>query len=134
MKLVPLPGPCVAGVGPARAATTTRPAATNAPASSGPDIFPAPATSGADASPAPTPAEIGFKAARLAAALRAGLPVLPGLVVPVAEARAFARMPRRRPCAPSGIAAGRLEVSARSLDPALVSGTAASGGWRSEGG
>ena len=106
-EAVPLPGPCVAGVGPACAATTTRPAATNAPASSG-----------ADASPAPTLAEIGFKAARLAAALRAGLPVLPGLVVPAAEARpslaAAAAAVRTR-----GIAAGRSEVLSRSIDPAL---------------
>jgi phosphoenolpyruvate synthase/pyruvate phosphate dikinase len=96
MKLVPLPGP----------------------ATSGPDRSPAPATSGADAPSIPTPAEIGFKAARLAAALRAGLPVLPGLVVPVAEARpslaaAAAAVGTR------GIAAGRLEVLGRSIDPAL---------------
>ena len=68
--------------------------------------------------PAFTPAEIGFKAARLASALRAGLPVLAGLVVPVAEARpslaAAAAAVRTR-----GIAAGRLEVLSRSIDPGL---------------
>jgi pyruvate,water dikinase len=68
--------------------------------------------------PASTPAEVGFKAARLASALRAGLPVLAGLVVPVAEARpslaAAAEAVRTR-----GIAAGRLEVLSRSIGPAL---------------
>ena len=76
------------------------------------------ATSGADASPTPTPAEIGFKAARLAAALRAGLPVLPGLVVPAAEARPSLAAAAAAVRA-DGIAAGRSEVLSRSIDPAL---------------
>ena len=68
---------------------------------------------------ATTRAEIGFKAARLADALRAGLPVLPGLVVPVGEARpalqAAATVVRAH-----GIAAGRLEVLRHSIDSALA--------------
>jgi len=63
-------------------------------------------------------AEIGFKAARLAVALRAGLPVLPGFVVPAAEAR-----PSLQSAAAAvqayGIAAGRPAVLARTIDPAL---------------
>ena len=71
------------------------------------------------ASPTPAAAGIGYKAARLAAALRAGLPVLPGFVVPVREGQrvmgAGADAIRQR-----GLAAGRVAVLAGELDPALV--------------
>jgi phosphoenolpyruvate synthase/pyruvate phosphate dikinase len=71
------------------------------------------------ASPAPTTAEVGYKAARLEAALRAGLPVLPGFVVPVREGRravgAGADAVREK-----GLGAGRVAVLERELDPALV--------------
>ena len=71
------------------------------------------------ASPTPTAAEFGYKAARLMAALRADLPVLPGFVVPVREGRramgAGADAVRTR-----GLAAGRVAVLAGELDPALV--------------
>jgi pyruvate,water dikinase len=61
----------------------------------------------------------GAKAARLSAALRAGLPVLPGWVVPAAESRpavraAAAVLRRGQP------AAGRRAVLSRPLDPALA--------------
>jgi phosphoenolpyruvate synthase/pyruvate phosphate dikinase len=63
--------------------------------------------------------EIGFKAARLGAALRAGLPVLPGWVVPVAEGKsaigAGADAVRAR-----GLAAGRVAVLGLALDADLV--------------
>jgi phosphoenolpyruvate synthase/pyruvate phosphate dikinase len=62
--------------------------------------------------------EIGFKAARLAAAWRAGLPVLPGVVVPVAEARAFLQAAASAVRA-HGLAAGRPAVLACTIDSAL---------------
>ena len=73
--------------------------------------------------PADTPdnpafAEIGYKAARLAVALRAGLPVLPGFVVPAAEARSVLRAGASAVRA-HGIAAGRPAVFAQTVDPAL---------------
>lgn len=65
-----------------------------------------------------TVAGIGYKAERLARAMRAGLPVLPGWAVPVAEGRramaAGADAVRAR-----GLAAGRVAVLAQALDPAL---------------
>jgi pyruvate,water dikinase len=71
------------------------------------------------ASPTLTVAEIGYKAARLAAALQAGLPVLPGFVVPVLEGRrvmgAGADAVRAR-----GLAAGRVAVLAQVLEAALA--------------
>lgn len=71
------------------------------------------------AGPTPTVAEIGYKAARLAAALRAGLPVLPGIVVPVSEGRrtmgAGVNAVRT-----AGLGAGRVAVLAQALDPALI--------------
>ena len=74
----------------------------------------------ADGSPNnPTSAEIGFKAARLAAALRVGLPVLPGVVVPAAEAR-LAFQAAASAVRTHGIAAGRLEVLRHSIDSALA--------------
>jgi phosphohistidine swiveling domain-containing protein len=61
----------------------------------------------------------GAKAARLARALRAGLPVLPGWVLPVAAGRpalrAGAAAVRR-----GGVAAGRRAVLSRPLDPGLT--------------
>lgn len=76
-------------------------------------------TAGAGASPTPTTAGVGFKAARLATALRAGLPVLPGWVVPVLEGQRVtgigADAVRDR-----GAAAGRMAVLAEPLEPALV--------------
>jgi phosphoenolpyruvate synthase/pyruvate phosphate dikinase len=67
----------------------------------------------------PPAAEIGYKAARLAAALRAGLPVLPGFVVTAAEARPFLQAAASAVRA-QGIAAGRLEVLRHSIDSALT--------------
>jgi phosphoenolpyruvate synthase/pyruvate phosphate dikinase len=62
---------------------------------------------------------VGFKAARLAAALRAGLPVLPGWVVPVGEGQRVmglgADAVRER-----GAAAGRVAVLAEDLEPVLT--------------
>ena len=73
----------------------------------------------AGASASPTAAATGYKAARLAAALRAGLPVLPGWVVPAWVGRramgAGADAVRSR-----GLAAGRVAVLAQALEPALV--------------
>jgi phosphoenolpyruvate synthase/pyruvate phosphate dikinase len=73
----------------------------------------------AGASTAPPSAEIGFKAERLGAALRAGLPVLPGFVVPAAEARPALRAAASAVRA-HGIAAGRLEVLRHSIGSALT--------------
>jgi phosphoenolpyruvate synthase/pyruvate phosphate dikinase len=67
----------------------------------------------------PSSAEIGFKAERLGAALRAGLPVLPGFVVPATEARPALRAAASAVRA-HGIAAGRLEVLHHSIDSALT--------------
>jgi phosphoenolpyruvate synthase/pyruvate phosphate dikinase len=62
---------------------------------------------------------IGFKAARLGAALRAGLPVLPGWVVPAGEGKsvmgAGADAVRER-----GLSAGRVAVLGVALDAGLV--------------
>ncbi len=67
----------------------------------------------------PGTGRFGFKAARLAAALRAGLPVLPGWVVPVAlgsgAMRAGAEAVRTH-----GLAAGRMAVLGRALDAGLA--------------
>jgi pyruvate,water dikinase len=64
------------------------------------------------------PAEVGFKAARLACALGAGLPVLPGVVVPVSAGREVMRdgadAVRAR-----GVAAGRVAVLSSPVDPDL---------------
>lgn len=60
----------------------------------------------------------GYKAARLAAAQRAGLPVLPGWVVPVAEgSRAISA--GADAVRANGLAAGRMTVLGRSIDSAL---------------
>ena len=66
----------------------------------------------------PSAAEIGYKAARLAAASRAGLSVLPGFVVPAAEARPSLQAAASAVRA-HGIAAGRPAVLARTIDLAL---------------
>lgn len=63
--------------------------------------------------------EVGAKAARLAAALRAGLPVLPGWVVPVSEGRPAAQAGADAVAA-AGMPAGRRAVLGRPLDPGLV--------------
>ena len=63
--------------------------------------------------------EVGFKAARLAWALRAGLPVLPGWVVPVAEGKG-AMGAGAGAVRANGLGAGRVAVLAQALDPALV--------------
>ena len=76
-------------------------------------------TPSSGAGPFPNTAEIGFKAARLAVALRAGLPVLPGFVVPAAEARPSLQAAAAAVQA-HGIAAGRLEVFRHPIDPALA--------------
>jgi phosphoenolpyruvate synthase/pyruvate phosphate dikinase len=68
---------------------------------------------------APPPAEIGFKAARLAAALRAGLPVLPGWVVPVGWGKG-AMGAGVAAIRAKGLAAGRVAVLARALDAGLA--------------
>jgi pyruvate,water dikinase len=62
--------------------------------------------------------DIGFKAARLARALNAGLPVLPGWVVPVSASREVLRSGAAAVLA-DGVAAGRVAVLARALDPVL---------------
>jgi phosphoenolpyruvate synthase/pyruvate phosphate dikinase len=69
--------------------------------------------------PADTDATAGAKAARLSAALRAGLPVLPGWVVPAAESRAAVRAAAatmRR----GQFAAARRAVLSRPLDGGLA--------------
>jgi len=100
--------------GPGVAATSPTTDSTSPAAGAGAPPTPSPA-----APLTPTAAEIGYKAARLAAALRAGLPVLPGVVVPVWEGRhamgAGADAVRAR-----GLGAGRMAVLGRSLEPALV--------------
>jgi phosphoenolpyruvate synthase/pyruvate phosphate dikinase len=112
MRLIPLTDLRVAGGWPRAAGSPTTGAAG---AGGSPNT-----TASADGSPnPPASAEIGFKAERLGAALRAGLPVLPGFVVPAAEARpslqAAASAVRAR-----GIAAGRLAVLRHSIDSALT--------------
>jgi hypothetical protein len=62
--------------------------------------------------------QAGAKAARLAAALRAGLPVLPGWVVPVIAGRPAAQAGADALRA-SGMPAGRRAVLRRTLDPGL---------------
>ena len=68
--------------------------------------------------PHPSTSEIGFKAARLAAAARAGLAVLPGWVVPVSASRGVLRSGVAAVRA-DGVAAGRVAVLATALDPGL---------------
>jgi len=63
--------------------------------------------------------QLGAKAARLAAALRAGLPVLPGWAVPVSEGRAAAQAGAGAVAA-AGMPAGRRAVLGRPLDPPLA--------------
>jgi pyruvate, water dikinase len=75
--------------------------------------------SGRRGNPADTSAIAGAKAARLSAALRAGLPVLPGWVVPAAESRAAvqaAAATMRR----GQFAAARRAVLSRPLDGGLA--------------
>ena len=62
--------------------------------------------------------QFGAKAARLAAALRSGLPVLPGWVVPVSEGRTAAQAGADA-LAAAGLPAGRRAVLALALDPEL---------------
>jgi phosphoenolpyruvate synthase/pyruvate phosphate dikinase len=63
-------------------------------------------------------AEVGFKAARLGQALRAGLPVLPGWVVPVSASREVLRSGTSAVRA-RGVAAGRVAVLGLPVDPTL---------------
>jgi hypothetical protein len=84
-------------------------------------------TNSADVSPTtPSSAEVGSKAERLGAALRAGLPVLPGFVVPATEARPALQAAASAVRA-HGIAAGRPEVLRHSIDSALTEELP--GGW-----
>jgi pyruvate,water dikinase len=78
------------------------------------------AAAGRAAAPAtPAPAGFGFKAARLGAALRAGLPVLPGWVVPAAEGKSA--LGAGADAVRAGrLGAGRVAVLAQALDPMLV--------------
>jgi len=76
-------------------------------------------TSGLGASPIPLFAEIGFKAARLATLVRAGLPVLPGWVVPVVVGKSAMRAGVDAIRA-NRVAAGRVAVLGVALDAALV--------------
>jgi pyruvate,water dikinase len=62
--------------------------------------------------------DVGFKAERLARALHAGLPVLPGWVVPVSASREVLRSGAAAVWA-SGVAAGRVAVLSLPLDSAL---------------
>jgi phosphoenolpyruvate synthase/pyruvate phosphate dikinase len=62
---------------------------------------------------------IGFKAARLGAALRAGLPVLPGWVVPVGEGES-AMGAGAAAVRADGVGAGRVAVLGLALDAGLV--------------
>lgn len=80
----------------------------------------APPAADAGASPStPSAATIGFKAVRLAAALRAGLPVLPGWAVPVGEGRR-AMAAGAAAVRVKGLAAGRVAVLRLALDPVLA--------------
>ena len=67
----------------------------------------------------PNSAEVGFKAARLGGALRAGLPVLPGWVVPVSEGRR-AMAAGAEAIRAGGLAAGRVAVLGLVLDDGLA--------------
>ena len=111
-RLVPL-----AAAGQTASPTTAGAAVLRATRADGFPTTPAPGTAGSPA--IPSSSEIGYKAARLAAALRAGLPVLPGFVVTAAEARPFLQAAASAVCA-QGIAAGRLEVLRHSIDSALT--------------
>jgi pyruvate,water dikinase len=82
-------------------------------------LIPLAAADAAGTPATPTAARAGFKAARLASALRAGLPVLPGFVAPVAEARRSLRAAASAVRA-HGIAAGRTEVLRQPIDSALA--------------
>ncbi len=89
------------------------------PASARPEAAAHVPASGGRGSPADTSATAGAKAARLSAALRAGLPVLPGWVVPAAESRAAAAAAAatlRR----GQFAAARRAVLSRPLDGGLA--------------
>jgi phosphoenolpyruvate synthase/pyruvate phosphate dikinase len=81
----------------------------------------APRSAHGSGAPPPTCAiaEMGFKAARLACALRAGLPVLPGWVVPVGEGR---RVMSAGTAAvrTNGLGAGRVAALGVALDAGLV--------------
>src|SRR5579859_939728 len=108
-RLVPLAGSCPAGGGPGEGAVTTgttpfvtAPHARLAAGDGGPGIE-----------------SVGFKAARLGAAARAGLPVLPGWVVPVSlGGRAMgAGVAAIRA---HGLGAGRVAVLGVALDADLV--------------
>jgi len=63
-------------------------------------------------------AEVGFKAARLSRALHAGLPVLPGWVVPISASREALEAGAAALRA-SGLAAGRVAVLGVAVDPEL---------------
>lgn len=78
--------------------------------SSVPRLIPLPAATGSDC---------GAKAARLAAAARAGLPVLPGWVLPAAEGHA-ALARGAAAIRAHGVAAGRRAVLRQPVDPALA--------------
>ena len=109
----------------ARVAVPARPVGEPADPTSG---LSAALTSGLCAAPTPPLAELGFKAARLATLLGAGLPVLPGWVVPVGEGKSAmgAGVDAIRA---NGMAAGRVAVLAQAARSRARGGTAGRGGW-----
>src|SRR5579863_4513765 len=102
-----------AGAGGGRASTATRRGGRRAAANSSSAI------AGLGACLTSAGAEVGVKAARLGAALRAGLPVLPGWVVPVGEGES-ARLAGAEAVRANGVGAGRVAVLGRALDVGLV--------------
>jgi len=110
MKLVPLAPPFGAEGGPGKDAVATggkTPFAT------------APLARLATDTGVHSPERIGVKAARLGAAFRAGLPVLPGWVVPVGLGKS-AMGAGADAIRANGLAAGRAAVLAQALDPTLA--------------
>ena len=110
MKLVPLSEPCVAGGGPGKDAVAT----------GGKTPFATATLARLDTDTGVLSTEyVGVKAARLGAALRAGLPVLPGWVVPVGlgESAMGAGVDAIRA---NGVGAGRVAVLGQVLDAGLV--------------
>lgn len=114
-RLVPLAGPFGVAGGPGKDAVATggeTPFAT------------APLARLATDTGVPGIEQIGAKAARLGAALRAGLPVLPGWIVPVGVGKS-AMGAGVRAIRANGVGAGRVAVLGVSLDPGLVAELAA---------